>query len=40
MNRKILVVGAGLSGISTALRLASKGYSVTILEKTNKPVVV
>jgi phytoene dehydrogenase-like protein len=33
MNKKVLVVGAGLGGISTALRLAKKGYEVEIIEK-------
>lgn len=32
-ENKVLVVGAGIGGLSTALRLASKGYKVTILEK-------
>ncbi|MGL5648504.1 MAG: phytoene desaturase family protein [Clostridium sp.] len=30
-----IVIGAGISGLSSALRLQSKGYSVTILEKNN-----
>ncbi|MBN2664543.1 MAG: phytoene desaturase [Bacteroidales bacterium] len=36
MNKNILVVGAGLGGISTALRLAKKGYKVKIIEKNDK----
>jgi phytoene desaturase len=32
-NNEILVIGSGLGGLSTALRLASKGHSVKILEK-------
>ena len=28
MGKKVLVVGAGLGGLTTALRLAVKGYSV------------
>ncbi|TVR79222.1 MAG: phytoene desaturase [Chitinophagaceae bacterium] len=32
-NKSILIIGAGLGGLSTALRLASRGYKVTILEK-------
>ncbi len=33
MNKKIVIVGAGLGGLATALRLSSKGYEVTIIEK-------
>jgi phytoene dehydrogenase-like protein len=34
MNRKkIIIIGAGLGGLSAAIRLAVKGFSVTILEK-------
>ncbi|TAH25812.1 MAG: phytoene desaturase [Cytophagales bacterium] len=33
MNKTALVIGAGLGGLSTALRLSTKGYKVTILEK-------
>jgi len=29
----VVIIGAGLGGLSTAISLASKGYSVTILEK-------
>lgn len=36
MNKNVLVVGAGLGGISTALRLAKKGYKVKIIEKNDK----
>ncbi len=31
--QKAIVIGSGLGGLSTALRLSSKGYKVTILEK-------
>lgn len=31
--KKVLIIGSGLGGLSTALRLAKKGYKVTILEK-------
>lgn len=34
---KALIVGAGLGGLCTALRLAVKGYEVTILEKNATP---
>ena len=33
MAKTALVIGAGLGGLATALRLACKGYSVTVLEK-------
>ncbi|MBN2635783.1 MAG: phytoene desaturase [Prolixibacteraceae bacterium] len=33
MNKKVLIVGAGLGGLATALRLAKKGYEVEIVEK-------
>lgn len=31
--KKVIVIGAGFSGLSTATSLASKGYDVTIVEK-------
>jgi phytoene desaturase len=33
MNKSVLVVGAGLGGLATALRLAKRGYKVEIIEK-------
>lgn len=36
MNKSVLIVGAGLGGLSTGLRLASRGYQVTFVEKTNQ----
>lgn len=33
MNKNVLIVGAGIGGIATALRLAQRGYRVEILEK-------
>ncbi len=33
MNKKVLVVGAGLGGLATALRLVKRGYSVEMIEK-------
>ena len=33
MEKEVLVVGAGLGGLTTALRLAKKGYDVEIIEK-------
>lgn len=37
MKNNVLIVGSGLGGLSTALRLTSRGYKVTIVEKSNKP---
>lgn len=34
MKKSVLVVGAGLGGLATALRLAHRGHQVTVLEKT------
>ncbi len=31
--KKVLIVGAGMGGLSTALRLVKRGYAVTVLEK-------
>ena len=31
--KKVLIIGAGIGGLSTAVRLLSKGYEVEILEK-------
>lgn len=33
MKKNITIVGAGLGGLSTALRLSNKGHNITILEK-------
>ncbi len=33
MSKKVIIIGAGLGGLATAIRLAAKGYAVTILEK-------
>lgn len=35
MGKKVLITGAGLGGLATALRLAKKGYDVEIIEKNN-----
>ena len=33
MNKHVLIVGTGLGGLSTGLRLASRGYKVSFVEK-------
>ena len=35
-NKKIAVIGAGISGLACALRLANKKYDVTVLEKSGR----
>ena len=37
MSKKVLVIGAGLGGLSTALRLNALGYNVKIVEQYSKP---
>ncbi len=34
-SKQIVIVGAGVGGLGTALRLAHRGHSVTVLEKNN-----
>lgn len=36
MSRKVLIIGAGIGGLSTALRLVKKGYRVHLVEKNNQ----
>lgn len=36
MKKEVLIVGTGLGGLATALRLAKKGYRVNIVEKNNQ----
>jgi len=36
MEKSVLIVGAGLGGLSTALRLAKRGYKVEIIEKNDR----
>jgi phytoene desaturase len=33
MQRKVVIIGAGIGGLATAALLAKKGYEVTVLEK-------
>lgn len=33
MSKKVIIVGAGIGGLATAVRLLSRGYDVTIYEK-------
>ena len=33
MNKRVLIAGAGIGGLATALRLAKKGYEVEVVEK-------
>lgn len=36
MKKRVIIVGAGLGGLATAMRLVKAGYDVEIVEKTNK----
>jgi phytoene desaturase len=36
MEKRVLIVGAGIGGLCSALRLASRGYKVKILEKNSQ----
>ena len=33
MNKKAIVIGSGLGGIASAIRLRAKNYDVTLIEK-------
>ena len=35
--KKAVIIGSGIAGIASAIRLQNKGYSVQILEKNNYP---
>lgn len=37
MSKRVIIAGTGLGGLSTGLRLASKGYSVIFVEKNKQP---
>lgn len=37
MKTHILVIGAGIGGLSAAIRLAARGYRVTVVEKLDRP---
>lgn len=36
-SKKAIIIGSGLGGLATALRLTRLGYKVTIIEKHSKP---
>ncbi|MGQ1891421.1 1-hydroxycarotenoid 3,4-desaturase CrtD [Thermophagus sp. OGC60D27] len=36
-SQKILIIGSGIGGIASAIRLAARGYQVTVLEKMERP---
>lgn len=37
MAKKILVVGAGVAGLASGIRLLNEGYDVEIIEKIQSP---
>lgn len=37
MSRRIVVIGSGFGGLGAAVRLASKGHDVTLIDKRDKP---
>lgn len=37
MSKSVLIIGTGLGGLSTGLRLASRGYKVSFVEKNSQP---
>lgn len=36
-NRRVIVVGAGISGLAAARELVQRGYEVVVLEGRNRP---
>ncbi|MEI9957947.1 MAG: oleate hydratase [Ferruginibacter sp.] len=36
-NKNAIIIGSGIAGIATAIRLAVQGYAVTVYEKNNYP---
>jgi phytoene desaturase len=37
MKRAVCIVGAGMAGLATAIRLASRGHHVTVFERSDRP---
>ena len=37
MGKKVIVIGAGLAGLSAAITLENEGASVTVLESSDRP---
>ena len=35
MAQKVTIIGAGIAGLTAALRLAERGYEVTLFERDN-----
>lgn len=35
-DNRVIVIGAGLGGLSAAMRLGAKGYAVTVLDKLDR----
>ena len=36
-SKKVIVIGSGIGGLATAIRLAVQGHSVTVFEKNSYP---